>query len=128
MTARDRAHGWNWTYWQNVQRPLVEELSGPAHRDALLAPKAPFTVKADAADVLVGARETADAIYVIAVRRGGATGRVRFSGLPAAAGAGTVLAHGPGNPPRPVAAHAGGFTDPSPYEPHNARVYRFARG
>jgi hypothetical protein len=128
MTARDRAHGWNWTYWQNVQRPLVEELSGPAHRDALLAPKAPFTVKADAADVLVGARETADAIYVIAVRRGGATGRVRFSGLPAAAGAGTVLAHGPGNPPRPVAAHAGGFTDPSPYEPHTARVYRFARG
>ena len=128
MTAQDRVRGWNWTYWQKVQRSLVEELSGPGHRPALLAPDAPFHVTADARDVAVGTRETADAIYVIAVRRSAsASVRVRFHGLPAATTEGTVLAHGPSNPARKVSVKGGAFTDRSPYGPHNARVYRFQR-
>jgi hypothetical protein len=39
---------------------------------------------------------------------------------------GTVLAHPAGNPARPIAVAGGAFTDPSPYAPHDARVYRFA--
>jgi hypothetical protein len=50
---------------------------------------------------------------------------VKFTGLPAGVTHGTVLAHGAGNPARPVTAARGSFTDPSPFEPHNARVYRF---
>ena len=128
MNERDRLLGWNWTYWDRVQRSLVEELAGPAHRQALLAPDAPFTVTADARDVAVSTRQTASAIFVIAVRRSPtATGRVRFHGLPGGIARGTVLAHGPDNPVRPVTATRGSFADPSPYRPHNARVYRFAR-
>ena len=53
------------------------------------------------------------------------TGSVRFSGLPAGIAAGEVLAHPGGNPARQVAVKAGAFVDPSPFGPHNARVYRF---
>jgi hypothetical protein len=128
MSAHDRALGWNWTYWQHVQRPLLEELSGPLHARALVAPAAPIRVTANASDVALTVREDADAVYVIAVRKSPhTTGRVRFTGLPAGMRHGTVLAHGPGNPPRDITVDAGAFTDPSPYEPHNARVYRFAR-
>jgi hypothetical protein len=56
---------------------------------------------------------------------GAARGRVRFGGLPATVTHGTVLAHPGGNPARPVTLTRGAFTDPSPFAPHNARVYRF---
>jgi len=50
---------------------------------------------------------------------------VRFSGLPAGIRHGTVLAHPGGNPARQVTVSGGAFSDPSPFAPHNARVYRF---
>ena len=53
------------------------------------------------------------------------TGTVRFTGLPAGISEGVVLAH-PGNPARQVTVASDGFTDPSPFAPHNARVYRFS--
>ncbi len=126
MNAADRRRGWNWTYWQNVQRPLVEELTDAAHSPALTAPDSSHAVKASAADIRVSAREGGGALYVLAVRRSPAvTGRVRFTGLPARITHGTVLAHGSDNPARQVTAAGGAFTDPSPFGPHNARVYRF---
>jgi hypothetical protein len=128
MTPQDRVRGFNWTYWRNVQKPLTQELSGPQHAAALLAPDAPFTVTASAPDIALSARQTAESIYVIAVRRSPtARGKVTFRGLPAHISAGTVLPHGPSNPPRPLGVRSGSFTDASPYEPHNARVYRFVR-
>ena len=128
MTPADRARGWNWTYWRTVQRPLTQELSGPQHVQALLAADAPFAVGADAKDVALSTRQTSDSIYVIAVRRSPtATGRVSFHGLPRAVTTGTVLPHGPSNPPRTIKVSDGAFTDASPYRPHNARVYRFPR-
>jgi hypothetical protein len=128
MTPQDRLRGFNWTYWRKVQRPLTEELGGPQHREALLARDAPFEVTASAPDIAVSARQTADAIYLIAVRRSPtATGRIRFSGLPAGVTTGIVLPHGPSNPQRRISVKDGAFSDPSPYRPHNARVYRLAR-
>jgi hypothetical protein len=128
MTPQDRVRGFNWTYWRKVQRPLTEELAGPQHRQALLARDAPFTVTADAADVALSARRTTDSIYLIVVRRSpAANGRVRFHGLPSTITKGTVLPHGPSNPQRTITVQDGAFTDPSPYRPHNARVYRFPR-
>jgi hypothetical protein len=125
MSPADRQRGWNWTYWQRVQRPLLVELTDAAHMSALLAPVAARAVTANARDIALSTRRAGAFVYVIAVRRSATvTGRVRFSGLPAGATQGTVLAH-PGNPARPVTAAGGAFTDPSPFAPHNARVYRF---
>lgn len=128
MSAADRARGWNWTYWRTVLRPLVEELADPAHTAAFVAPDAAIAVKADAADLRLRVREDASSIYVIAARRSEtATGKVRFSGLPAGLKKGTVLGHPGGNPARTVTVRGGAFTDPDAFRPHNARVYRFAR-
>jgi hypothetical protein len=126
MTAADKASGWNWTYWKEVQRPLMVELSDAEHKAALLAPTSALAVKADAGDIALSSREQAGILYLIAVRKSPSlTGAVRFSGLPAGINEGTVLAH-PGNPARQVTVAGGAFTDPSPFAPHNARVYRFA--
>jgi hypothetical protein len=128
MNAQDRVRGFNWTYWRKVQKPLTQELSGPQHVAALLAADAPFTVTANAADIALSARQTADSIYLIVVRRSPtANGRVSCSGLPAAITEGTVLPHGASNPSRKITVKDGAFTDASPYGPHNARVYRFPR-
>jgi hypothetical protein len=126
MNAADRQRGWNWTYWQRVLHPLLQELTDAAHMPALTAPVSSRTIRASAADVALSAREAGGFLYVIAVRRSPTTtGPVRFTGLPAAVKTGTVLAHPGGNPARQVKVTAGAFTDPSPFAPHNARVYRF---
>ncbi len=126
MSAEDRRRGWNWTYWNRVQRPLLRELSDRAHTAALTAPVAAHAITANASDVAVSTRLDDDTLYLIAVRRSPtAHGSVRFSGLPAGVRNGTVLAHPGGNPARPITVSRGAFTDPSPFKPHNARVYRF---
>jgi hypothetical protein len=126
MSPADRQSGWNWTYWKQVQRPLLEELSDAAHAPALVAPVAGHPVKASAADIALSVREAGGFLYLIVVRKSPvSTGLVGFSGLPAAIAEGLVLAHPGNNPARQVAVAGGAFTDPSPFGPHNARVYRF---
>src|SRR5262249_24076176 len=126
MNAADRQRGWNWTFWQHVLHPLLRELTDAPHMQALTAPGSSHAVRSSAATVAVAAREAGGFLYVLAARRSPtATGRVRFTGLPAGVRSGTVLAHGPSSPARPVTASGGAFTDPSPFAPHNARVYRF---
>jgi hypothetical protein len=127
MNPVDRQCGWNWTYWGDVQRPLVAELTGPAHAAALTAPVSAHQVRASAPGVRLSAREAGGFLYVIAVRRGPAQAvKVRFTGLPAQVTGGHVLAHGHANPARPIRVSGGAFTDPSPFAAHNARVYQFA--
>jgi hypothetical protein len=127
MDAADRPLGWNWSYWDRVLQPLLRELTDAQHMQALTAPLASTAVRASASDIGVSAREAGGALYVIAVRRSQtASSEIRFAGLPTGVTAGTVLAHGTDNPARAVHASGGGFTDPSPFGPHNARVYRFA--
>jgi len=136
----DAEAGWNWTFWEQVLRPLVAELSSPALRPALVAPAAHAAVKASAANVEHAARNDGTFLYVIAVRRGGGgTGLVTFSGLPKkrngkAITGGRVLfeyVQRPLPPPiraghqvlRPIAVSGGRFRDW--LGPHDARVYRF---
>jgi hypothetical protein len=127
MTPADAETGWNWTHWQNVQRPLLSELTDSDHALALIAPAAAgITITANAADISLSAREAGGFLYLIAVRRSPTlTAHVRFSGFPAGVTRGVVLAHPGNNPARNVAVASGAFTDPSPFAPHNARVYRF---
>ena len=126
MNPADRKRGWNWTYWEHVQRPLLIELTDPAHTAALTAPLAAPTIRASAPDIALSARQASGVLYLIAARRSPvATGTVRFTGLPSGVAAGLVLAHPGGNPARHLTVTGGAFTDPSPFAPHNARVYRF---
>jgi hypothetical protein len=126
MNTADRRSGWNWTYWETVQRPLLMELSDAEHAPALVAPLARLSITANARDIALSARMTRGFLYLIVVRKSPtSTGTVHFSGLPPGITHGTVLAHGDSNPARQLAVARGAFTDPSPFAPHNARVYRF---
>jgi hypothetical protein len=131
---RDAKTGWNWTFWNLVLKPLLLELTSTAVGPALVAPNAGVTVTASAGDIELVARQNAQFLYVIAVRRGGATSRVTFSGLPESIADGQVLfeyTQDPLPPPigagqqvfRSVVVTNGVFQDW--FGPHDAHVYRF---
>jgi hypothetical protein len=132
---RDAKAGWNWTFWDLVLRPLLNELTSTAVGPALVAPNAAATVTASAQDVELVARQDAQFLYVIAVRRSPTTtSRVTFSGLPGSISDGQVLfeyTQDPLPPPigagrqtfRTVGVANGTFRDW--FGPHDAHVYRF---
>jgi len=137
----DAQAGWNWTFWERVLRPLLEELTSSSVAPALVAPNAPRAVKASTKDVELVTREADGFLYVIAVRRGSGTSRVLFSGLPRKRNGqpitgGQVLfeyVQAPLPPPvdpsrqtfRTVSVTGNGFRDW--LAQHDARVYRFQR-
>jgi hypothetical protein len=139
MRPRDAQLGWNWTFWEQVLRPLLVELTSPSVAPALTAP-VDVAVTATAADVELTTRRTGTTLYVIAVRRSATmTSRVTFNGLPpkqggAALTAGQVMfeyTQDPLPPPiqpgnqqfRYVTVANGSFTDW--FGPHDVHVYRF---
>jgi hypothetical protein len=119
----DAQAGWNWTFWERVLRPLLEELTSDSVAPALVAPDARRRVTASAKDVELVTREAGGFLYVIAVRRGSATSRVGFSGLPARLTGGEVLFEYNDQAFRTVSVANGGFRDW--FGQHDARVYRF---
>ena len=121
----DAKAGWNWTFWERVLRPLLEELTSDSVAPALVAPDARRRVKASARDVELVTREADGFLYVIAVRRGSATSRVVFSGLPARLTGGEVLFEYNDQAFRTVSVANGRFRDW--FGQHDARVYRFRR-
>ncbi|MGH3071484.1 MAG: hypothetical protein ACRDNB_04330 [Gaiellaceae bacterium] len=135
----DSRAGWNWTFWEQALRPLVEELGSTAVAPALVAPDAKPQVKPTAKDVDAITRRDGRFLYVIAARRGGATSRVGFTGLPKKLNGrplagGQVLFEYVQEPPPPIGAGRqtfrsvpvteGGFRDW--FGPHDVHVYRFA--
>ena len=133
-TPADAAAGWNWTFWEEVLRPLVRELTSDAIQPALLGAKAKVAVTASAAGVELAARTSGSFLYVIAVRRGGTTSQVTLSGLPKQLTEGQVLLEYVQDPPPPpieaghqvfrrVAVRDGKLTDW--FAPHDVHVYRF---
>jgi len=123
MRPADAKRGWNWTFWQTVLRPLVEELSSTAVAPALVAPAAQLPVAADAADIDLSTRRAGSFLYVLAVRRGATTSRVAISGLPTGIGGGEVLFEYANEAFRSVRVSKGSFRDW--FGPHDAHVYRF---
>ena len=138
-TPADAKAGWNWTFWDRVLRPLIVELTSADVQPALVAPNARAMVKPSAQDVEVVTRQDGRTLYVIAVRRGGATSTVGFTGLPSKHDGqritrGEVLHEYVQDPPPPpigagqqvfraIPAANAGFRDW--FGPHDARVYRF---
>ncbi len=94
-TPDDAASGWNWTFWREVLRPLVRELSSPELRPALVAPDDATDVRPKTArsDIEIAVRRGDGFLYVIAVKRGGDTARIQLVGLPKKAD-GTALTSG----------------------------------
>jgi hypothetical protein len=139
MRPRDAQLGWNWTFWDQVLRPLVVELTSPSVLPALTAPVAKPAIRATAADVELTTRRSGSVLHVIAVRRGGTTSRVTFNGLPrkqngAPLTGGQVMfeyIQDPLPPPiqpdkqqfRFVTVRSGSFKDW--FGPHDVHVYRF---
>jgi hypothetical protein len=135
----DAKAGWNWSFWQQVLRPLVAELMSTAVQPALVADNAPTQVKATASDVEAVTRSAGGFLYVIAVRRGGATTTVGFSGLPRRrdgspiAGGEVLLEYAQEPLPPPIRAGRQTFRTLSVKDgafrdwlgPHDAHVYRF---
>lgn len=122
MNERDRQLGWNWTFWDRVLRPVIEEIGekSPLY-PALLAPASGLPVKCSAPDVEFCVREVGNEIFVLACKRGNSTREVQFSGLPADATGGEMMFESP----RRVAIVKGAFKDWfAPYEVH---VYRFQK-
>jgi hypothetical protein len=138
-TPQDATLGWNWSFWEQTLRPVVRELASPELQVALVAPDVRPGVKTATAGIELVTRRTTNYVFVIAVRRGGTTSRVRFTGLPGRNGkpltTGRVLfeyAQRPLPPPiapggqvyRQVEVEGGAFSDW--FAPHDAHVYRFA--
>jgi hypothetical protein len=124
MSPEDAARGWNWTFWHNVLKHVVQELASTAVGPALIAPAASIKVTADKSDVRFVARESEGLLYLITVRRSPTVhGPVQFSGLPAEIKYGQALFEYDGKDFRTVTLSQGRFTEP--FAPHDARVYRF---
>jgi hypothetical protein len=123
MSPEDAKLGWNWTFWNRVLRPVLEEIGTKSPlAPALVAPTSKLPVKISGAkDVEFLVREVGDEIYVLACKREGATVKVEFAGLPLTKGDGEVMYESP----RRMEVKDGKFTDW--FAPFDVHVYRFKR-
>jgi hypothetical protein len=125
LNSRDAALGWNWTFWTNVLKPLVQQLGDKGVlANALVAPASALPIVMSGTtspDIEFCVRQVPPYIYILASKRQTTTVNVTFSGLPSWATNGEVLFESP----RTVAATNGQFTDQ--FAPFDAHVYRFAQ-
>jgi hypothetical protein len=124
LNERDRQLGWNWTFYQRVLKPVLDELNprGPLY-PALVGPNSKVPVRREGADdVEFCVREAAGGdTFLLAAKREGATAQVKFSGLPEHIASGDVLFE----EPRKVSVSEGSFSDW--FGPNEVHVYRFAK-
>jgi hypothetical protein len=116
LNPRDARLGWNWTFWDHVQKRLVLELGDRSPiRAALTAPDAPLGVgNGDPAEIEFLARADGADLYVLAANWSPSkTLRTGFTGLPAGLSTGVVVFE----EPRTVTVREGTFQDWfAPYE------------
>ena len=123
LNKRDAAYGWNWTFYDRVLRPVLDELrpDGPIY-PALVANASTLPISSDGgAASEFAVREAGEYIYILASRREGATVQVSYSGLPSGITDGEVLFESP----RHIAVANGKFTDW--FGPNDVHIYRFRR-
>jgi hypothetical protein len=123
LNDRDKTLGWNWTYYNRVLKPVLDELKpgSPLH-PALIAPDSKIKLGVEgAADIDVLVREAGTKVFVLAARRESATSEVKFTGLPNGLTFDRVLYEEPRKPKM----LAGGFSDW--FAPNEVHVYVFER-
>ena len=123
-TEDDKKLGWNWTFWNKVLRPVIEEIGDKSPlAEALVAPISKIQLKSDGEGIEHCVREVGKTIYVLACsREPRKVQEINFSGLPSDAKEAEVMFEAP----RKVApANDGKFKDWfAPWEVH---VYKFTR-
>jgi hypothetical protein len=117
----DTAHGWSWTFWNDVLKGLIEEIGAKS-------PIAPALVYPESTKVLATSDPTTQVIsregkngsdlWVIAAHHGTGSDSVTISGLPATVTNGTVYTEG-----RSVSVTGGAFTDA--FARWDVHVYHF---
>lgn len=117
----DTAHGWNWTFWDDVLEGVVREINASS-------PIAPALVNPGTTEVLASSDPTTQVIsrqggnpselWVLAARSGAGTEEVTVSGLPAGVETGTVYTEG-----RSVRVENGSLTDS--FARWDVHAYRF---
>ena len=124
LTPQDALLGWNWTFWNSVLKPVVQQLGDHSPlAQALVVANSPLPVTINGAivpDLEFCVREVPPYLFILASKREGTTVNVTFNGLPLWAGAGEVLFESP----RTVTAQNGQFTDS--FAPLDVHVYRFS--
>jgi hypothetical protein len=117
----DTAHGWNWTFWNDVLEGLIEEINAKSPiADALVNPESTkaLTTSDSTTQVIQREGETESDLWVIAARHGAGSETVAISGLPATVTSGTVYTEG-----RSVSVAGGAFTDT--FDRWDVHVYHF---
>ena len=95
LSDRDRALGWNWTFWNGVLKGVLRELGpGTALNEVLAGRASGVGVHVNDRSTRVISRRRADAVWVIVARFGKGAKTVRVSGLPAGLRAGRVYPTG----------------------------------
>jgi hypothetical protein len=123
MSPEDAALGWNWTFWDRVLQPVVEEVGNHSPlAPALVAPVSKLPIKVNNGQGLeFCVREVGLDLYILACKREGATLNVEFTNLPFADGQGEVMYESP----RTIEVAHNKFTDWfGPFEVH---IYHFKR-
>jgi hypothetical protein len=128
QSDRDKKLGWNWTFWQKVLRPVLEEIGDKSPLNAaLVAPNSKLKLNVQGIPAGVGkeleyiVRETPDAIFLIATKRQGETLQATFSGLPKNVTSADVLFE----EPRKVEIKDGQLADW--FAPFDVHVYRILK-
>jgi hypothetical protein len=121
MSPEDAALGWNWTFWNHVLRPVIEEIGNHSPLSpALVAPDSQLPIKvSNGPGIEFCVREVGSDLYILACKREGSTVEVRFENLPISDAEGQVMYESP----RRVKVEHGKFSDWfGPFEVH---VYHF---
>jgi hypothetical protein len=108
-SAGDAARGWNWTFWDGVLKPLIQEINASSPiAPALVNPGSSRALTSSDSSMQVMLREGAssDDLWVIAARSGSGSQAVTISGLPSTVTGGSVYTEG-----RSVPVANGSFTD-----------------
>ncbi|HEV8606747.1 MAG TPA: hypothetical protein VGQ99_15335 [Tepidisphaeraceae bacterium] len=121
-TPEDAKLGWNWTFWNRVLRPVIEEIGdkSPLY-PALTAPNSKLPIKCTGEGMEFLVRETNDSVFILACKREGPTIQAKFTGLPTNFSTAEVLYESP----RTVEAKNGTFTDW--FAPFDVHVYSFRK-
>jgi hypothetical protein len=111
LTPQDAILGWNWTFWNDVLKPVVKQLGDNSLlADALVATNSalPITMSGTTfPDIEFCVRETPPYLYLLACKREGGTVSATFGGLPSWATTGELLYESP----RIVTVSGGQFSD-----------------
>jgi len=118
LSAEDAPYGWNWTYWVDVMKPLLEEIkAGSELNRVITAPSHDLMLGvAGAGDVEYLARELDGRVYLLASKRESPTATVTFANLPASGKAEALFEN------RTIDIVNGTLTDS--FAPNAVHVYR----